>query len=126
MDAVLLDNGAWRVKAGLGGDASQLEPGLTAPNCCGKLKGHLGALAADEIDEVVRTQQLYFQRPADRGYVTDWGLEFDVWARVLGAPGLNASNLEQRTLYLTEAPLAPAPLQEYGLEMVFEEFCFGG
>jgi len=118
--AVLLDNGGWRVKAST---SSELLPQVVVSNCTAKLKGHLGLLVADDCDQVVRTQQLTFKRAAERGYITDWSVEFEVWQRIFGDRHLRA-HPPAAELYLTEAPLTPQFLQDFCHEMVFEQFGF--
>ena len=123
--ALVIDNGGWKCRAGSveatgedGGDSGALRPACTVPNCCAKLKGQLQTLVAEDIEEVKRTQLLIFSRPIERGFVVDWGVQHDVWRRVI------SKFPKAEVLVLTEAALAPAPLQANALEMAFVDFGF--
>ena len=42
---------------------------------------------ADELELVNNTANLTYTRPFDRGYLTNWQSEHQVWRRVLGPEG---------------------------------------
>ena len=44
-------------------------------------------LVADELEQVNNTANLTYTRPFDRGYLTNWQSELQVWRRVLGPEG---------------------------------------
>lgn len=41
---------------------------------------------ADELEQVNNTANLTYTRPFDRGYLTNWQSEVQVWRRVLDGP----------------------------------------
>jgi len=74
---------------------------------------------------------LAFSRPCERGIVTNWPLEIDIWHRLLpqalcNTPG-GRGTLDARssTLCVTCAPFTPDHLTSCLDEIAFEEFNFG-
>lgn len=64
---------------------------------------------ADELEQVNNTANLTYTRPFDRGYLTNWQSELQVWRRVLGPEG----QLKVRAVirpFSTLRRLAKAPL----------------
>ena len=124
---VVLDNGASTLKAGFGGADY---PSCVVPNRAAAVRGQLRKVVADEIDSVSNASSLRHESPFDRGYVTDWPLERDIWARVLQhrleLDVYGSSGLADCALLATEAPLTPALLRDSMAELVFETFRFGG
>ncbi|CAM9483908.1 unnamed protein product [Ectocarpus sp. 12 AP-2014] len=118
---LVFDNGAGGLKAGTAG---QLRPSHTMPNCTGKIKGQAQMVVGDETAHAARdSAPISILRPFDRGYITNWEPEFEVWRRMLGRNFLNADPRDSRLL-ATEAPFGPLVLQEAANEVVFEEFGF--
>ncbi|CAN0353439.1 unnamed protein product [Pylaiella littoralis] len=118
---LVFDNGAGGLKAGFAG---QPKPAHIMPNCTGKIKGQAQMAVGDETTHAARdSAPISILRPFDRGYVTNWEPEFEVWRRMLSKNFLNADPRDSRLL-ATEAPFGPLVLQEAANEVVFEEFGF--
>ena len=124
---VLLDNGAGKVKAsvltsddvdGAGADA---DVHVKWSNCTARMNKQMNVagLVGDEVDSYVNGSLLQYMRPFERGYLTNWPCEVDVWNRVFGKAGLHIKPTDS-TLLLTEAPFTPEPLQNDANEVIFE------
>jgi actin-related protein 6 len=116
---LVLDNGAGRIKYGWSSD----EQPRCMPNALAKIHKTLESVVGDEIDSVPgATSQLRFSRPFDRGYLVNWGVERDIWHRML------TSNLDAHPaecdLVLTVPPFCPEEIQQDTNEMLFEEMEF--
>ncbi|GAB5030071.1 carotene isomerase, partial [Nannochloropsis oceanica] len=120
MPTLVLDNGAYHLKVGFAGDPA---PRLLMPNCTAKLKGQLQLLVGDDIDLVNNTANLQYTRPFDRGYLTNWEAENQVWKRAFGETNLKVEPEETR-LVVTEAPFTPTSLSTFSTQVIFEEFGF--
>jgi actin-related protein 6 len=133
---VLLDNGAGHIKCGrLGvpgadqgqgqgqGQSAQIQPSFVVSNCVANVQKQMQVLVGDQVDSALNGSLLYYQRPHERGYVTKWSTEIDVWSRLFGREFLNIDPAESG-LALTEPPVNPVALQNDTNEVVFEEFGF--
>lgn len=118
---VVIDNGGGQLKFGLGG---QKQP-RNVPNCIARVEKDVQVFVADETDGVYNGATLHYNRPFDRGFLTNWGCELEVWQRVLGQSHLNV-NPTNCFLTVTEAPFTPETLQNDMNEVVFEDFGFRG
>jgi actin-related protein 6 len=74
-----------------------------------------------------------FRRPLEKGYVSNWEAEREIWDQSFFDEKTTARNKnthitdpESTTLVLTEAPNALPILQRHSDEMVMEEWGFGG
>ena len=121
---VVLDNGAGKLKAGLFG-GSQTTMQIKHSNCTARVakQMNVAGLTADEVDSYLNGSLLQYTRPFERGYLTNWSCESDVWNRVFGRHGLNIKPTES-ILVVTDAPFTPEPLQNDMNEVIFEEFEF--
>ena len=122
---MVFDNGASTLKAGFGGSA---QPVCVVPNCAASVRGQLRKVVADEIAGVNNPSTLRFDSPFDRGCVTNWPLQRDVWMRTLTHRlelDVLGGALAECALLVTEALLAPAPLRDAMAELAFETFRFG-
>lgn len=121
---LVVDNGGGRVKAGWSSSASSPPSLLTLPNCTAKIHKTLETLTADEMDALQGpTSQLRFSRPFDRGYLTNWNVEVEIWQRLLSREVMDASPSECN-LVLTVPPFCPEELQRDTNEVLFEEMGF--
>lgn len=119
---VVLDNGGGQLKFGMAG---QKEPHGNIPNCTARVEKDVQVFVADEIDTVYNGATLHYTRPFDKGFLTNWQCELEVWQRVFGSPHLNI-NPSNSYLTVTEAPFTPEALQNDMNEVVFEDFGFKG
>ena len=65
--------------------------------------------------------ELAVRRPVERGYIVNWEGEKAVWEHMFADLKVDAG---ETNLILTEQPGAPAALERWSDEMVFEEFGF--
>lgn len=125
MVTCIIDNGAGKLKAGAcvnpthGDDLLQIKHS----NCTARVIKQMNNLVGDQVDECLNGSLLQYNRPFDRGYITNWQIETEVWTRLFGPTGLNISPSES-SLCLTDAPFTPELLQNDTNEVVFEDFCF--
>jgi actin-related protein 6 len=124
---VLLDNGAGKIKFGRFNPASHQQHAPPQPqqmsNCIANVQKQMQVLVGDQVDASLNGSLLTYTRPHERGYLTKWGTEIDVWSRVFGPAHLHIDPTES-SLALTEPPVNPVSLQNDTNEVVFEEFGF--
>ena len=117
---LVIDNGAGCIKYGWSTDEGPLG---TMSNAVAKIHKTLESVVGDEIDSVQgATSQLRFSRPFDRGYLTNWNIERDIWERMFSTK-LNADP-QSCHLVLTMPPFCPEELQQDTSEVLFEEMGF--
>ena len=103
LPTLILDTGGWNVKHGmlhphqklLEGDSNERTHSTIlptySPNISAKPKHQLTTLLSSEIDTIQNKSQLMITRPLERGYVTDFGTQFQIWDYIL-----KMENLETR------------------------------
>ena len=119
---IVMDNGGDTCKVGFGGQAKPIK---LVQNSVVRVKGDKLAqtYVGHHQDQIVDQSGLYYRRPHERGYVTDWPLQGQIWSQVFGASLLNIQPTEC-TLLLTEPLFNPAPLRKEQDEVVMETFGF--
>ena len=78
--ALVLDNGACTCKVGW---ADAEAPSVVAPNATAHQRGVLDTLVADQILNIKNQSTLEFTRPCERGIVTNWPLQVEIWERLI-------------------------------------------
>jgi actin-related protein 6 len=140
---VVLDNGAGSIKAGivplvtpdgvqcsatapLVATNSLARPGPNAtPGSFGTSKRPNAMLAGAEIDAAPDFSGMSFRRAHERGYITSWDTQVDVWASVFSSDmGIGLQNASSATLLLTEPVATPPHIRQGTNELVFEVFGF--
>ncbi|TPX36328.1 hypothetical protein SmJEL517_g01539 [Synchytrium microbalum] len=121
-NTLILDNGASTIKAGY---ANKSDPPFIAPNCIMKGKADRTTYVADQISECKNFAGLLFRVPFEKGYVTEWNVEKDVWDRVFSTHVLGC-NPATTDLVITEPPFNLPSLADAYDEMIFEEYGFHG
>ena len=119
MSIIVIDNGASKIKYGTIG---QERPSYMM-NCVAKVHKQMQVLVGDQIESSLNGSLLHYQRPHERGYLTNWGCEMDVWNRLFSSSFMNI-NPSETSLVLTEAPVNPVALQNDCNEVIFEEYGF--
>ncbi|TPX46715.1 hypothetical protein SeMB42_g01858 [Synchytrium endobioticum] len=117
---LILDNGAFAIKAGY---ADAPYPPYIAPNCIMKGKADRTTYVADQICECRNFAGLFYRVPFEKGYVTGWDIEKDIWDRVF-SPHVLACNPSSTDLIITEPPFNLPALADAYDEMIFEEYGF--
>lgn len=119
-EVVVIDNGGDSCKVGFAG---QSKPKKLISNCGVRPKGEKKLFVADQIDEIYDFSSLHYRRPIERGYVTNWDFEKQVWQRIFNKKVLNVKP-ERSALIVTEPPFTPSSIQREMDEIVFEHFGF--
>ena len=114
---IVFDNGAETLRFGL---ASETSP-KSIHNCTGVFKGQPRRYVADEIDGLRNTSGLCLSRPFDRGMLTNWLCEMDIWSRAFELLSVRNLDLGDRSLVVTSVPFAPEAIVNDMNEVVFEE-----
>lgn len=126
MPTVVVDNGGCCCRVGWS-DADT--PSIVAPNATATQRGHLESFVGDQITRVKNQGTLTFTRPIERGIVTNWPCQLEVWKRLLPQAMVGNSGAmvapRNATLLVTSAPFTPTTLTGYLDEIVFEELGFG-
>lgn len=140
---VVLDNGGGYIKAGwvpLDGNATNASEPLSVPNALAKAgkaavaipadvfgtsKRPSGLLVGAEIERAPEFSGMTLRRPVERGVVTLWDVQRDVWASVFSSDrGIGLPDPSDATLLVTEPLGVPLHMRAAMDELVFEEFGF--
>jgi len=117
---LIMDNGAYTIKAGIAGHVDYGEPRLF-PNSIARSKVDKKTYIADEIERCRDFSGLQYRRPFERGMLTAWECEKMVWDRVFNQMKIKPS---ETSLLVTEPYLNLPSLAETYDQMVFEEWEF--
>ena len=122
---IVMDNGGDTCKVGFGGQAKPIK---LVQNSTARAKPAAAGQQAQtyvghDQDHIVDASGLYYRRPHERGYVTDWALQSQIWQQVFSPSLLNIQPTEC-TLLLTEPLFNPQPLRDEQDEVVMETFQF--
>lgn len=121
---LVVDNGAYTIKAGFASEHPTPEECHLVPNCVARSrekKVYIGSQLSrcDDFAEMV------FRRPLDKGFILHWTEEKAIWENTFLDPNAKVPCMPQESnLILTEAPNCPQNLQVQTDQMVFEEFEF--
>ncbi|KAJ3170180.1 Actin- protein 6 [Geranomyces variabilis] len=116
---LVLDNGAYNIKAGYAGHAESLR---CVRNC--SIRGKVGGvLYADQVDPTGDLSGVTPRLPFERGYVVNWQLQRDIWNRLFSPDVLNCTP-DETTLLLTQPCFNMPVIAQSCDEVVFEEFGF--
>jgi len=121
---LLIENGAGMLKYGLESSNRKAVDGPQGimPNVCARMSKQMSVLVGDEVENVHNGSSLNYMRPFDRGYLINWGVEIDIWNKVL--KNLKCSASDPECLIVTEPIFNPEELQNDYNEVIFEEFGF--
>lgn len=121
---LVLDNGAYTLKAGLIHGSKIDDAPLVVPNCVARNRLKKTYVAA-ELEQCRDFSEIQFRRPVERGFVVNWEAQKEIWDRQFfddKAP-LRCEPAETRLL-LAEPPNALPTLQSNCDQIVFEEYGF--
>jgi len=118
MPVLLLDNGGGLVKAAYDFE----DHPKVIPNATASIHKSMQTFVADEIEQCQNRSVLHFVRPCERGYVTNWQCEIDIWTRLFNE--LIQCNPSDTSLILTEPILNIPSIQNELNEIIFEYFGF--
>ena len=138
---LVVDNGAYSIKAGFATPESAVDECQIVPNCIAKDRGK-HVWVGPELDKCRDFGELAFRRPVEKGFLVNWEAEKAIWdetfindkapLKVFIIPlvddGQGSCILQcdphETNLILGEAPNAPAALQTNCDQVVFEEYEF--
>ncbi|KAF2653274.1 Actin/actin-like protein [Lophiostoma macrostomum CBS 122681] len=127
---LVLDNGAYSLKAGLVPHTS-VNPGYddcsVLPNCIARSHRDRCTYTSSELFDCKDFGELAFRRPVEKGFIVNWEAEKAIWEHEFmddtAKEGLRCDPTETNLL-LTERPNCPKQLQSNCDEIVFEQFEF--
>ncbi|WBW75034.1 actin-like protein Arp6 [Schizosaccharomyces osmophilus] len=116
---IVLDNGAYNVKAGFAGGNV-----LEIPNCLTKSKDGNRLFLGDELSNCNDFTTLQFRRAHEKGYLVNWSTETAVWDQVMRRLGITEPSMDGYSLILTQPPFTMPSIELNTIQLVFEEFGF--
>ncbi|KAL3086471.1 hypothetical protein niasHS_008340 [Heterodera schachtii] len=119
---LIMDNGAYSIKAGYATDQSA----RVFPNTVFKSKGERKRIfVADELDQCTDRSALFFVLPFERGYLVNWDTQLQIWNRVFGTEGAGLGvDCQQCRLVLTDPNEVAFAFTDNTDEIVFENYRF--
>ncbi|KAI9887935.1 MAG: Actin- protein 6 [Watsoniomyces obsoletus] len=122
---LVLDNGAYTMKAGLVPLSAETPPDCNIiPNCLARSRNKRIWIGA-QLEQCRDFGEMAFRRPVERGYLVNWEAEKEIWERSFFDKDAKVKcDPHETNLILTEAPNAPQALQNNCDQMIFEEFEF--
>ncbi|KAJ4403437.1 Actin- protein 6 [Didymella pomorum] len=126
---LVLDNGAYTLKAGLIPTNSESTPSYddcsVIPNCIARSHRDKCTYTASELDDCKDFGELAFRRPVEKGFIVNWEAEKAIWEHeFMGAKEALRCEPRETNLVLMEKPNCPKELQKNCDEIVFEQFEF--
>jgi len=77
---LVLDNGAYTIKAGFASEAPQLEDCKVIPNCIARSFRDKRFYIGSQLDHECKDYgELQIRRPVEKGYVVNWESEKCIW-----------------------------------------------
>ncbi|KAF3049742.1 Actin- protein 6 [Didymella keratinophila] len=126
---LVLDNGAYTLKAGLVPTNSESTPSYddcsVIPNCIARSHRDKCTYTASELDDCKDFGELAFRRPVEKGFIVNWEAEKAIWEHeFMSAKEALRCEPRETNLVLMEKPNCPKELQKNCDEIVFEQFEF--
>lgn len=122
---LVLDNGAYTLKAGLVRDGAIGEPRVI-PNCVARDRARK-VYVASELDKCRDYGEVQFKRPVEKGYIVNWEVQAEIWDyEFFGTKAAAATRCDpaESRLVLAEPPNSLPALQSNCDQIVFEEYGF--
>ncbi|KAN0111133.1 Actin/actin-like protein [Hyaloscypha variabilis] len=121
---LVLDNGAYTIKAGVvQADVDTPAPSII-PNCLARDRDK-HTYVGSQLSSCKDFSEIVFRRPVEKGYLVNWEAEKEIWEQEFFDPKAKLHcNPSETSLILTEAPNALPALQTNCDQVVFEEFGF--
>ncbi|KAL8890226.1 MAG: hypothetical protein Q9215_002610 [Flavoplaca cf. flavocitrina] len=121
---LVVDNGAYTIKAGFSSPSPSLEDCHTIPNCLARERDKK-VWVGSEIESIRDFGEVAFRRPVEKGYLVNWEAEKAIWdSTFLWEKSRLHCDPHDTNLILTEAPNTTAALQTNCDQVVFEEYEF--
>lgn len=121
---LVIDNGAYTVKAGFATSSPTIDDCHVIPNCLARERNKKVWVGA-EIEGCRDFGEMSFRRPVEKGYLVNWEAEKAIWDSIISdsKSKLNCDP-NDTNLILAEAPNTPIALQTNCDQVVFEEYGF--
>ena len=123
-NTLVLDNGAYSIKAGIVTTDVETPVPEIFPNCIARdrdKKTYVGS----QLSSCKDFSEIAFRRPVEKGYLVNWEAEKEIWEHeFFDAKVKLHCDPPETGLILTEAPNALPALQTNCDQVVFEEFGF--
>lgn len=133
---VVLDNGAYSLKAGFANEESETDAKTLSrchniPNTLVRTRDRKTYIGVQTETEISQWSEAMFRRPVEHGQIVSWEAQKEIWDHSLfdkqTAPrDLLVKEPSETTLILGENPNALPALQKNADEMIMEEWGFGG
>ncbi|KAI4225254.1 MAG: hypothetical protein L6R36_004042 [Xanthoria steineri] len=121
---LVVDNGAYTIKAGFSSSSPTLKDCHTIPNCLARERDRK-VWVGSEIESIRDFGEVAFRRPVEKGYLVNWEAEKAIWdSTFLTQKSKLHCDPHDTNLILTEAPNTTAALQTNCDQVVFEEYEF--
>ncbi|KAL8658453.1 MAG: hypothetical protein Q9226_000985 [Calogaya cf. arnoldii] len=121
---LVVDNGAYTIKAGFSSSSPGLGDCHAIPNCLARERDRK-VWVGSEIETIRDFGEVAFWRPVEKGYVVNWEAEKAIWDSTFLTPKSKLHcDPHDTNLILTEAPNTTAALQTNCDQVVFEEYEF--
>ncbi|KAI9673465.1 MAG: Actin- protein 6 [Caeruleum heppii] len=124
-NTLIVDNGAYSIKAGFASTSPQLDRDCQViPNCIARSRDKR-LWAGAQLERCQDYGEMMFRRPVEKGYLVGWEAEKEIWdVSFFDKNAKLKCDPQDTSLILTEAPNTPSSLQTNCDQMVFEEFEF--
>ena len=123
-NTLVLDNGAYSIKAGIVTTDVETPVPEIIPNCIARdrdKKTYVGS----QLSSCKDFSEIAFRRPVEKGYLVNWEVEKEIWEHeFFDAKVKLHCDPPETGLILTEAPNALPALQTNCDQVIFEEFGF--
>eukprot|EP01132_Coremiostelium_polycephalum_P000652 gene652-807_t len=121
---LIIDNGAHTLKISTS-QPSLDSPHIIIPNQVGKTSKNenRNIVIGDELREYYKFKDLKTKNPMERGFITDWSLEKEIWDYVFKRDDLKIKPSET-SLLLIESPFAMEDIRKSLYQVVFESYKF--
>lgn len=132
---LIIDNGAYTLKAGFSPDgATKEEDALSRcqsiPNALARTRDRRTYIASQLDTQISDWADAIFRRPVERGQLVNWEAQKAIWDYTFfdqktALKNMLVQDVENTTLVLTEAPNSLPVLQKNADEIIMEEWGFG-
>jgi actin-related protein 6 len=124
LQTLVVDNGAYTIKAGFSSPDTEAPTPSIIPNCLAR-DHNKKVYTGSELNKCKDFSEIVFRRPVEKGYLVNWEAEKEIWEHEFFNPKGNLyCDPKETGLILTEAPNALPQLQTNCDQVVFEEFGF--
>ncbi|OLN94109.1 Actin-related protein 6 [Colletotrichum chlorophyti] len=120
---LVLDNGAYTLKAGFVSEELTEEPRVI-PNCIARDRARKVYVASD-LDRCRDFGEIQFRRPVEKGFIVNWEAQKEIWDHeFFDDNALQKCDPSETRLLLTEQPSSLPILQTNCDQIIFEEYQF--